>query len=541
MSGALAATAEAHYPTATPTPVIYTPTPVSLPLGTNLLTDGGFEGRLYIPCSKYNDLPWHHISCEGLDLKTKDAKGHRINIMWDTVQVPIGWVAWWYPPNTNTSAKNFYQDHPNNCYADAPEGCIPWHNPEFRDTKGIIVGPSRIHSGSNSVKYFTLWSVHEAGLMQTISGVTPGTLFSFSAYMEAWSATEDGEGKEPSPYQSGGQTSMHMKVGIDPYGGDDPWSPNILWSPEKDSYDNWGYYEVRAVAQSGKVTFFTHSMPEKPLKHNDMYVDDAELVAISLGDQAPVPADQPPAPAAASGAPPAVIAAAPPPTALPRPDGAIVHIVQPGDTLFGLALQYDVPMDQILQLNGLTSDSLLQINQELVIAAPSVTPTPTPGPTEPAATPTPVAIAAAPAKTQLCVRAFNDLNANAIYTSSESLVSGGSFTVLDRQGNQIAQYSSDGVSEPHCFTRLQPGSYSVSVDPAPDTVATSDRLWSVKLDSGVTVDVDFGSQPSKAKTPAKSAAASNADASGSLGLLLVVVGLGAAGWYVVRRRNLSVG
>ena len=176
-----------------------------------------------------------------------------------------------------------------------------------------------------------------------------------------------------------------------------------------------------------------------------------------------------------------------------------------------------------------------------MIAAPSVTPTPTPGPTEPAATPTPVAIAAAPAKTQLCVRAFNDLNANAIYTSSESLVSGVRFTVLDRQGNQISQYSSDRSSEPHCFTLLQPGSYSFSVDPAPDTVATCDRLLSVKLDSGVTVDVAFGSQPTKAKTPAKSAAASNADASGSLGLLLVLVGPGAAGWDGQRRRNVSGG
>ena len=43
---------------------------------------------------------------------------------------------------------------------------------------------------------------------------------------------------------------------------------------------NIGYYEVRTTAQCDKVTVFTHSMPEKGMKHNDVYVDDAELVVI---------------------------------------------------------------------------------------------------------------------------------------------------------------------------------------------------------------------------------------------------------------------
>ena len=53
--------------------------------------------------------------------------------------------------------------------SDAPEGCVAWHNPEFRDTKKVTLGPSRIHSGLNSQKYFTFWSVHQAGVMQTVA------------------------------------------------------------------------------------------------------------------------------------------------------------------------------------------------------------------------------------------------------------------------------------------------------------------------------------------------------------------------------------
>ncbi|HEY4721040.1 MAG TPA: hypothetical protein VII92_04285, partial [Anaerolineae bacterium] len=299
LSGNLAATAQATYPTATPEPIVYTPTPVSVALGTNLLIDGGFEGKLYIPCSQASDVPWRHISCNGLDLKTRDANDKHINIMWNTVQVPIGWTAWWYPPNTNHGAADFYQNHPNNCYSDAPEGCIPWHNPEYRDTKGTAgIGPSRIHSGQNSQKYFTFWSVHEAGVMQTVS-VPPGSTLRFSAYMQAWSSNKDGNDSDPSSYLSSGQTSMHMKVGIDPTGGDNPWSPAIVWSSEHDAYDAFGYYEVRAVAQSDKVTVYTHSMPEQIRKHNDVYVDDAELVAIAGGSPAPAaPETAPSAPSA---------------------------------------------------------------------------------------------------------------------------------------------------------------------------------------------------------------------------------------------------
>ena len=73
---------------------------------------------------------------------------------------------------------------------------------------------------------------------------------------------------------------MHMKIGIDPTGGTDPWSKDIVWSPEKDAYDKFERYEVQAVARSNKVTVFTHSRPENPMEHNDVYLDDAELAVV---------------------------------------------------------------------------------------------------------------------------------------------------------------------------------------------------------------------------------------------------------------------
>jgi LysM repeat protein len=536
LSGDLAATAQASYPTATPVPIVLTPTPVSVALGANLLSDGGFEGKLYIPCSTITTVPWRHISCDGLDFDLKDEKGKRIYVIWNTVQVPIGWTGWWLPPNTNHSSDTkFYSNHPNNCYADAPEDCIAWHNPEFRDTKTIVSGPSRIHSGKNSQKYFTFYSVHEAGLLQTVN-VPSGSVLRFGVWMQAWSSNQDGNDSDPSSYNSSGQTSMHMKVGIDPTGGDDPWSANIVWSPEHDAYDVFGYYEVRATAQSDHVTVFTHSMPEKGLKHNDVYVDDAELVAISVPAGAPLP--QPNSPNAP--APVIVNNFVPGPTATPHPDGSVVHVVKPGDSLFGLSLQYNVSMDQIMQLNGLTKDSFIVIGRELMISAPAATVTPEPtialtlAPTlAPTLTPTPERVAAAPKTTQLCVRAFDDVDANSVYTASEPLVSGALFTLLNAQGQTLTTYSSDGISEPHCFNKLAPGNYSITVQPPSGLTATSDRRWSVILNSGTTVNVNFGSHKVEATLQADQASG----AAGSIGFIVIGILVGIGGLYFYQRRK----
>ena len=64
-------------------------------------------------------------------------------------------------------------------------------------------------------------------------------------------------------------------------------------------------------------------------------------------------------------------------TQTPDADGKIVHVVQPYQSLFTIGEAYRVPVDRILQLNGLQSDWPLQIEQKLVISAGNVTPSPT--------------------------------------------------------------------------------------------------------------------------------------------------------------------
>jgi LysM repeat protein len=72
------------------------------------------------------------------------------------------------------------------------------------------------------------------------------------------------------------------------------------------------------------------------------------------------------------------------PTATPTP---VVHIVQKGENLLGIAEQYDVSVQALIEVNGIVDPRALQVGQELIIpydtaalltAQPTATPTPMP-------------------------------------------------------------------------------------------------------------------------------------------------------------------
>lgn len=77
----------------------------------------------------------------------------------------------------------------------------------------------------------------------------------------------------------------------------------------------------------------------------------------------------------------------PPPTPTPQ----IAHIVKSGDTAWGIALLYGLSLEQLMAFNNMQPDAMLQVGQELIVRPPPATeiPTPTPPltPTETIATP----------------------------------------------------------------------------------------------------------------------------------------------------------
>jgi len=435
------------------------------------------------------------------------------------VMMAKGWSAWWQPPSEDPQTKDFYTTYPNYCGQLAPDDCVAWHMPEYRDTRSALQDPPRIRSGENSQKYFTFWSVHQGGVYQVVDGVRPGMTLRFSIYMHAWSATKL-HGLEPNPHFSFGQTGMHMKIGIDPTGGTDPWSKDVIWSPEEDVYDKFERYEVQAVARSNKITVFTHSRPENPMEHNDVYLDDAELIVVGGGGSSgPVMVNPPPAMVAVEGKPAAFNG------------GRISHIVKPGDTLFAIALQYGVPVDQIMALNGLKPDSHIEIGRELIIALPQPKPQ---APAEPASgNPFVSTGSTGSGRGTICVQTFMDADANGLYLTGELplAVSGLHLSVFNAQNEVVADRTLDAVASETCFTSLPATTYRVLADLPTGYLASQQRRWSISLPSDAIVAVTFGVQIDPAaqnRFPIELAAI-------PAGLLVIGVLIGIAVW--LRRRQ----
>jgi hypothetical protein len=280
------------------------------------------------------------------------------------VQVAPGWRAYYLdvPPR--------YVQAPSNCDHPGLYDCF-WMRPEFRDNTSFA---NRIHSGVRSQKYFSYGRMHEAGLMQQVHGLPPGARVRFSIWTQAWMCADPNAcGKDGA--HSDAPADMHLRVGIDPLGGTDAFTPTVVWSAEKPAWDTWVQFQVETTALSDTVTVFTHSRAEWPWArlNNDVYLDDASLVIV--GAYATLT--------------PSVSLGIANPTVTPFPEDAVTHTLGMGETLFDVSLQYQVQVSDLLKLNQITTRTELYVGQPLVVQRVTLTPTRTPLPTEVAATPAP--------------------------------------------------------------------------------------------------------------------------------------------------------
>jgi uncharacterized protein YkwD/LysM repeat protein len=72
----------------------------------------------------------------------------------------------------------------------------------------------------------------------------------------------------------------------------------------------------------------------------------------------------------------------------PNADGSIIHIIQKGDTIYGIPFAYGIPVEEFLRLNGLALNSVIYAGKQLIIR-PAFTPTPTLPTSTPTRRPTP--------------------------------------------------------------------------------------------------------------------------------------------------------
>jgi hypothetical protein len=283
--------------------------------GNNLLQNPGFEGQY---SSFTPQTAQQHADCPAG--------------ICTTVQIPGGWQPWW--------AKEWATDV----------------NPEYKPATAPF--NNRIHSGSTAGQYFSFYRTHKAGFWQQVSVPANANLL-FTIWGQAWVSNEDGGASDKN-------APINMRVGIDPTGGTNPYAGTVVWSGTLQPWDAYQQFSVQAKAQGSTVTVFTYSAPSYPMKHNDVYWDDASLVVGGAGSPPPAPAPAPsPSPAPA-----------PAPAPVPPPGGT--YTVVAGDTLYGIARRFGVDFEVLVGANNIANPSLIHVGQVLTIPGGGTTTTPPP-------------------------------------------------------------------------------------------------------------------------------------------------------------------
>ena len=129
--------------------------------------------------------------------------------------------------------------------------------------------PGAEHTEEETSQLIISKTAFSAGLYQQVSGVTIGKPYAAKAAMLTLF-----ESSAP-PTNDG---TMQKLVGIDPYGGTNPNSPHIVWSPA-DDHDEAPWVDVRvaAVAKSSTITLFVRVNCLQPVSHpsldNQVFID----------------------------------------------------------------------------------------------------------------------------------------------------------------------------------------------------------------------------------------------------------------------------
>jgi len=374
--------------------------------------------------------------------------------------------------------------------------------------------------GSYAFKIFKGWAPVYSALSQDVTGLEVGRKYRVAApiYIDI---VENYEGRKhpPSKLDSG-----QVRIGAGETG--------VAWRDEANiQYSGWWtagnispFYLAYPIflheftATSPNMTVWIETASLDPYINNGFFMDGLSLVALDSFDTA-VPAN----PAASAGVASVPVVAAgptspPPPTATPRSDGAVIHVVQAGDTFWSLAIQYAATMGVtaeealtlIPELNG--NPAFFNPGDELIIVPPGKTPTPEPSPTieaestveaTPEAAPTaevavkPLEEAAANSGTTngVCVIVYEDTDADAVYfIENENLLADAAVTLF-RDGKNEASFVTDGINEPYCFENLEAGTYQVQVYPPAGYRATTPESWAVAVSDGVIIPVTFGLAP----------------------------------------------
>jgi hypothetical protein len=240
------------------------------------------------------------------------------------------------------------------------------------------------------------------------------------------------------------------------------------------------------------------------------------------------------------------------PTPTPGPDGKIIYIVQPNDTLWRISAITGVKIETIRELNNLGVNDIIMPGDKILLgyAGPSGG-QPTAGliPTQAFVTPSPTA---PPGWGILCVLLYNDLNGDSMRQETEPSIPGGEVSVSNRSGtvSLTGETPSGGndttIVNPTpqergytCFDQLLQGEYLISAAAPKGYNRTTILNTSMNLEAGQTTYIAFGAQVNselEAETALIPESPRKSPLLGIIGGILLAVGIGLGIYATLLRR-----
>ena len=228
-------------------------------------------------------------------------------------------------------------------------------------------------------------------------------------------------------------------------------------------------------------------------------------------------------------------------TPTPNDAGQILYTVVEGDNCTRVFLLFDVPIDQIIQLNDLDEECSISPGQQLLIAVvdpATATPegpvqTPTAGP------PTPTTF---PGFAEVCVVLYEDLDGNQKRSASEFYLAGGVISMNNRSGTFSETLNTVGgdpsLVDPVCFENVPEDEYNLSMGIPEGYNPTTSMNYALKVNAGDTIVVDFGAQPSsRVIDDDPSSGGNRSPLLLAIGLFLLAGGAGLAFFFIRSRQG----
>ncbi len=271
---------------------------------------------------------------------------------------------------TNPGFEDDFTERDDDPLLQVAEGWTHWHReaegedaatwelilPEYQSAS-VTDESSHIREGESAQLLRAFYATFDAGLLQEIEGVKVDSWLRFSASTWVWSSRMD------DPLQSESDGDVFVQVGIDPDGGTDGESEDIVWSEiTYELYDGWRDFVVVTQATAETITVFIRVLVGQPVRNNFVWLDDAMLYLDAFDEDVVTSLAQ-------------SVGPEPLPTRMP-----VYHIVQAGEDLDDIAAYYGASVELILTANNLSGAHLIHTGNQLLIPEGAQLPTATPVP-----------------------------------------------------------------------------------------------------------------------------------------------------------------